>query len=530
MPDIALPHLNELPVTLGQVVRRAAGLWPDRAAVAVADRAWSFAELAQHADQWAQAWLAAGLQPGQCVGIWLDKRLEGVAAMLGVLLAGGVLIPINPVLKAQQVQHILDDCGAWGLLTLDTRWDTLVPQRRQALTQVALLSATEAWSAPRWLPSSGAPPATSAAKPDGLAIIFYTSGSTGLPKGVMVSHRNLIVGAVSVSSYLGLNPDDVLLAVLPLSFDAGFSQVTTALWSGAQVALINHLFPQDVLKAMARHRVTGITGVPPLFSQLVSQDWPAGCADLLRFWANTGGRMPAPVLRAMQHKAPHATPYLMYGLTEAFRSTYLPPEELPRRPDSMGRAIPYAQVHVVDAKGQVCGPGEVGELVHVGPLVSMGYWQRPQEQSLRFRSWSPAASTQPDVAHLEPAVFSGDLVRQDHDGFLYFVGRADEMIKTSGYRVSPTEVEQLALASGLVSEAVAVGVDDPSLGQKICVAVSPGPAGAAIDASTQALMAYFRQNAPVYLCPRHVVWVTSSLPRNPNGKLDRVVWRSHAWV
>jgi acyl-CoA ligase (AMP-forming) (exosortase A-associated) len=534
MSDIDLPCLSELPLTLGQVVLRAAQAWPDRPAIVSSDQAWSFRELAQRANRWAQSMLDAGLQPGGCVGVWLDKRLDGVAAMLGVLMAGGVLVPINPVLKASQVHHILRDCDAWGLVTLDNRWSLLAPFLGQnpdsGPSQVAILPSTDDGVAWRWLQPSCVPASGVAAKPDGLAVIFYTSGSTGLPKGVMVSHRNLIVGAVSVSSYLSLCPDDVLLAVLPLSFDAGFSQLTTALWSGAQVVLLNHLFPQDVLKAFARHRVTGVTAVPPLFTQLVALPWPAGCADSLRFWANTGGRMPGPVLQAMQAKAPQATPFLMYGLTEAFRSTYLPPHELPLRPDSMGRAIPYAEVHVVNAQGEACAPGEIGELVHVGPLVSLGYWRRPEDQSLRFRPWPPANASGCQEAPLGQAVYSGDLVRKDDEGFLYFVGRTDEMIKTSGYRVSPTEVEQVALASGLAREAVAIGLDDPVLGQKIALAVSLCTEGGAGHDGTQALLAYFRQHAPAYLCPRHVAWVSTDLPRNPNGKLDRVVWRSHAWV
>ncbi|TBO30225.1 acyl-CoA ligase (AMP-forming), exosortase A system-associated [Aquabacterium lacunae] len=534
MSDIDLPCLSDLPLTLGQVVLRAAEAWPDRPAAGSAEQVWSFRALAQRANHWAQSWLDAGLQPGDCVGVWLDKRLDGVAAMLGVLMAGGVLVPINPVLKAAQVHHILRDCDAWGLVTLDNRWSVLAPVWGQGPdsgpSQVAILPAADDGSPWQWLQPSCAPVSRVAAKPDGLAVIFYTSGSTGLPKGVMVSHRNLIAGAVSVSSYLSLCPDDVLLAVLPLSFDAGFSQLTTALWSGAQVALLNHLFPQDVLKAIARHRVTGITAVPPLFSQLVALEWPEGCADSLRFWANTGGRMPIPVLRAMQAKAPQATPFLMYGLTEAFRSTYLPPQELSQRPDSMGRAIPYAEVHVINAQGQACAPGEIGELVHAGPLVSLGYWRRPEDQSLRFRSWPPAGATGTQETPPEQAVYSGDLVRKDEDGFLYFVGRTDEMIKTSGYRVSPTEVEQVALASGLAREAVAIGLDDPALGQKICLAVSALAGGEAGHDATRALLAHFRQHAPAYLCPRHVVWVSEDLPRNPNGKLDRVVWRSHAWI
>jgi acyl-CoA ligase (AMP-forming) (exosortase A-associated) len=361
-----------------------------------------------------------------------------------------------------------------------------------------------------------------------VAAIFYTSGSTGLPKGVVLSHRNLLAGAGSVVSYLDNRADDVLLAVLPLSFDAGFSQLTTGFLAGARVVLLNHLFAQDVLKAMARDGVTGITAVPPLYMQLAALDWPTGAIDRLRYFACTGGRMPLDALQRLRERAPNALPFLMYGLTEAFRSTYLPPAEVDLRPDSMGRAIPNVEILVLREDGSECAVDEPGELVHRGPLVAQGYWRRPAETAARFRPLPIALSPgREGLAQPELAVFSGDTVRRDTEGFLYFVGRRDEMIKTSGYRVSPTEVEACVAGSGLVQEVLAVGRAHEALGQAIVVAALPSASASgdvAID--TAALLAHCRAELPAYMVPSQVIWVQEPFPRNPNGKLDRLRWKA----
>jgi acyl-CoA synthetase (AMP-forming)/AMP-acid ligase II len=289
-----------------------------------------------------------------------------------------------------------------------------------------------------------------------MAAILYTSGSTGKPKGVVLSHRNLIVGAESVSQYLQNSAQDVILAVLPLSFDAGLSQLTTAFNVGAHVVLMNYLLPNDVVRLCAKHRVNGLTCVPPLWNQLADQKWPDEVRSALRYFANTGGRMPKLTLKKLRNCFPTARPYLMYGLTEAFRSTYLDPAEIDKRPDSIGKAIPNAEILVVRPDGSRCVPGEEGELVHRGGLVALGYWKDPARTAERFR---PVPEQTGNAWRTkETAVFSGDTVVSDAEGFLYFIGRKDEMIKTSGYRVSPTEIEEVAYDSGLVGDAVAMGL------------------------------------------------------------------------
>jgi len=350
------------------------------------------------------------------------------------------------------------------------------------------------------------------------AAILYTSGSTGLPKGVVLSHRNLIVGAESVSTYLQNTAEDVILSVLPLSFDAGLSQVTTAFAVGAHCVLMNYLLPRDVPKLCARHGVTGITGVPPLWLQIADVPWPEEAAQRIRYWANTGGRMPRTVLDRLRSILTAADPYLMYGLTEAFRSTYLEPVEVDRRPDSIGKAIPNAEVLVLRPDGTRCAPGEEGELVHRGALVALGYWNDPERTVERYR---PVSYPDQPWRAPERAVWSGDTVVADDEGFLYFVGRVDDMIKTSGYRVSPTEIEEAAFATGLVRDAVALGVDEPGLGHRIVLVATSS--NGALDAT--AVLAAMRQALPLYMVPSRVD-VRDELPRSPNGKFDRTLLKA----
>jgi len=353
-----------------------------------------------------------------------------------------------------------------------------------------------------------------------MAAILYTSGSTGKPKGVVLTHRNMIVGAESVSHYLGNSPADTILSALPLSFDAGLSQLTTAFNSGAHVVLMNFLLAGDVIRLCEKHGVTGITGVPPFWIQIAELNWPPEVAARLRYFANTGGRMPKATLDRLRAQFPQALPYLMYGLTEAFRSTYLDPSEIDRRPDSIGKAIPNAEILVVRPDGSRCAPGEHGELVHRGPLVAMGYWNDPVRTAERFR---PLPGTDTSWRAPEIAVFSGDTVVADEEGFLFFVGRKDEMIKTSGYRVSPTEIEEVAYATGLVRDAVALGLEDAALGQRIVLVASP--VADTLDAA--ALLAAFRKRLPQYMVPSEVIEM-DVIPTNPNGKFDRVLLRERA--
>ncbi len=507
-----------------------------RGAVALTygDQHLTYPELQRAISGFAQGLLGQGLKDADRVAVYLEKRFEMVIGCFGTSQAGGAFVPLNPLLKPEQVAHILQDAGVRYLLTSPERLKTLrdILSACPALAHIILTESPaepvdtampqHLWSS--WLT---APVAAGYRRVDtDMAAILYTSGSTGRPKGVVVSHRNLVCGAKSVASYLENCSDDVLLAALPLSFDAGFSQLTTAFHVGARVVLLNYLFPRDVLKAMVREKVTGLTAVPPLYIQLAGLDWPTEIAGQLRYFANTGGRMPFEILRQLRDRLPNTLPYLMYGLTEAFRSTYLPPDEVDRRPDSIGRAIPNAEILVLREDGGVCEPEEPGELVHRGALVSLGYWNDPEKTAERFRPL-PACVRPAGLVLPEVAVYSGDTVRRDAEGFLYFIGRRDEMIKTSGYRVSPTEVEEVLYASGQIGECAVFGVEHPRFGQAIQVVVTPLTGETTVDVPT--LQAYCRDHLPVYMQPAGVEVQTAALPRNPNGKIDRK-GLSTAWL
>jgi acyl-CoA ligase (AMP-forming) (exosortase A-associated) len=472
--------------------------------------------------------IGLGLKRGERVAIYLEKRFEAVVASFGVPDAGCVFVPLNPLLKAEQVAFILADCDVRVLVTSPERLallgDALAPCRglcHVVLTGTAARARASLPAGIDWQALLSAAPAPGHRVIDtDMAAILYTSGSTGKPKGVVLSHRNMVAGAKSVASYLGNQAGDTLLAALPLSFDAGFSQLTTAFHVGARVVLLNYLMPRDVLKAMEREQVTGLTAVPPLYIQLAQLDWPAAIGEHLRYFANTGGRMPRETLGLLRGRVPRAKPFLMYGLTEAFRSTYLPPEEVDRRPDSIGKAIPNAEILVLRDDGSPCDADEPGELVHRGALVGQGYWNDAEKTAERYRLLPAGTGGREAGLQLpEYAVFSGDTVRRDAEGFLYFIGRRDEMIKTSGYRVSPTEVEEILYATQLVGECVAFGVEHATLGQSIQVIATTPASAAQLDAA--AVLTECKRRMPAYMVPAGIAAAPAPLPRNPNGKIDR---------
>lgn len=497
---------------------------PAAEALAYGDKRCSYAQLAAQVRAVAALLLDAKLEPGARVAVYMEKRIENVAAMFGAAAAGCVFVPVNPLLKPEQVAYILADCNVRLLATTAERLAQLAPVLGRCPDVRAVLLADGDGS-----PASATPPVLAwPARADAdiaphrridtdVAAILYTSGSTGQPKGVVLSHRNMVAGAQSVASYLDLRADDRLLAVLPLSFDYGLSQLTTAFLRGASVVLMNYLFPKDIVAMVARERITGLAAVPPLWIALARLAWPAGCT--LRFITNSGGAMPVPTVQALREVLPATQIFLMYGLTEAFRSTYLPPAEVAHRPDSIGRAIPNAEILVVRPDGSPCDVDEPGELVHRGALVALGYWNDPARTAQRFR---PAPGQDPGLPVPELAVWSGDTVRRDADGYLYFIGRSDDMIKVSGYRISPTEIESVLHATGLVAEVAAFGIDHPQLGQAIAVIVVPVEEGA-IDGA--ALLAECKRRLPAYMVPAHIDLRAGPLPRNPNGKIDRNLLR-----
>lgn len=444
------------------------------------------------------AWLAGqGLAKGARVATWLPKTRTACLMPMAAARAGMVHVPVNPVLKRAQVAHILADSGAELLITASARAATL-----EAGDAAAARIVFEDTVDP---PEPGLPP--SAAHPDDLAAILYTSGSTGRPKGVMLSHANLWLGAISVAHYLKLAPDDRVLGVLPLGFDYGQNQLFSTWAAGGAYLPLDYLTARDVTKAIASHDITTLAGVPPLWVQLLEGEWPE---HRLRRITNSGGALTPSLVRRLRAVMPHTDIYAMYGLTEAFRSTYLDPALIDTHPDAIGGAIPFAEIMVVDGDGN---QADHGELVHAGPLVAHGYWRDAERTARRFRpapTWSHSGGS---------AVWSGDTVRRGADGLLRFVGRDDEMIKSAGNRISPNEIEEAVLAGGEAREAAAFGVADDRLGQAVIVALS-GDASREDD-----LRARLRRDLPAFMQPQRYVW-REALPRNANGKLDRAALKA----
>lgn len=463
------------------------------------------------------AWLAdTGVEPGDRVIVHLRKGIDEVAAMFGAWARGAVVVNVNAQWTAAQLAYVAADSGARAVILSRQALPGIAGHPLPDTVRRVLVQGVPAALPPGadpWPHTDGQAPQPVAVDPTRLAMIIYTSGSTGQPKGVMLSHDNILIGAQSVIEYLRLDASDRLISVLPYSFDAGLNQLTTMMMTGGSVVHQPVTLPAEIIRMVRDHAVTGFAGVPPLWSQVVRLlDADPVALPALRRITNTGGKIAPDILDRMPHVFPGVDIYLMYGLTEAFRSTYLPPERFARKKGSIGQAIPNARVYVVKPGQGPAGPGEQGELVHAGPLVSLGYWQRPDLSAAKIRPCPELKSLIGD----EPVVWSGDLVRVDEDGDLWFVGRMDDMIKTSGFRLSPTEVEDIVSNSGMAADVVAFGVDDDDLGQVVHVAVAPLPG---FDAA--ALLAHCRKTMPHYMVPRRILPWPGAMPRTASGKLDR---------
>ena len=488
------------PFPLDQLAQRGPS---DAEALVVGNERLTFRELDAAVGTLAAGLLSRDLRPGDRVATWMGKTRLACIMPLAAARAGLVHVPINPVLKHAQAAHILSDSGARLLIANSARLESVEQGDLADASSVAL----EDWQDG----DEALPPSSN--DPNGLVALFYTSGSTGRPKGVMLTHANLWLGAISVAHYLGLGPGDRTLCVLPLAFDYGQNQLLSTWAAGGCAIGFDYLLPRDVVRAVERHDVTVLAGVPPLWLQLAEQQWgEAGKA--LRTLTNSGGHLPETLVRRLRALFPQAKLHLMYGLTEAFRSSSLDPALVDQHPDSVGTAIPFAELMVVRPDGTESAPGEEGELVHAGPLVAQGYWNDPDRTAERYKpapSFSGLGGT---------AVWSGDTIVKGTDGLLRFKGRDDAMIKVSGNRISPTEIEEAALASGSVAEVAAFGVPDERLGEAIVlVAVARG------ENAEKTLASWLRRELPAHMQPQRIVW-KDRLPVGPNGKLDRTALKA----
>ena len=497
---------------------------PLKVAIVDGDSEHSYEDMYRQSGALGAALQDAGVRKGDRVGILMDKSWEAIVAMMAASRAGAALVNINPMLKAPQVRYIAEDCDVRVMIGDSQKLGEMEPKTAERAfykgekPDVTGVSG-ELTDLAGILSGDGAPVETGVSEVD-LATILYTSGSTGMPKGVSTSHRNFVAGSQIVSTYLENVSDDRILSALPLNFDAGLNQFTTSLRVGATLALLRSRLPGDLLKGLRRHEITGVAGVPPLWALLLRgaksiQEQPL---THLRYISNTGGRIPQANLDELRRLLePGGTKiYLMYGLTEAFRSTYLPPEEIERGTECIGKAIPDTQIMVINKEGKECAPGEVGELVHRGPTVAMGYWGKEEATA---KAYKPNPLAPPELLGVERVVYSGDQVRRDEDGFLYFVGREDAMIKSQGYRMSPEEIENLLISSGLVHEACAFGVANPDVGHDVAAVVSLKGDGDGED-PVQAIRRYAVNNAPPYMVPKEIL-IQDELPKTPSGKIDR---------
>ncbi len=471
---------------------------PDAPALADASGSVTYRALAARAAGVATHLREVGASPGDRVAIFLERSPEAVACIFGALAAGMVAVVLNERQRPRQIEHILDNSGAAFLISSAPMLDR---QPRALETAARMLDVAG-------LPPEGdAVPASRAA--DDPAVIIYTSGTTGLPKGVTHTHGTLTVGVETCVRYLGLRADDRTASLLSLSTVYGLNQLLSSVRVGGTLLLQRSPLAAQVVGDLRAAGVTVMAGVPPLWLQLLAvPDFRDNPIATLRQMQNAGGHLPAEAARRLRRAQPQASLFLQYGMTEVIRTTFLPPDQVDRRPDCMGLPMPGIEVVVVREDGTPCASGEVGELVHCGATVATGYWRDPEGTARVFRPHPLRPESD------ERVVFSGDMVRRDKDGYLYFVSRRDRMMKSMGYRVGPDEVGDVLHASGEILEAVVASEPDPERGERIVAWVVLRPGG-----SVQRLSRFCRAELPPYMQPSRID-ARDQLPRLPSGKYD----------
>jgi len=485
---------------------------PHKEALVHGDRRLTYSEVWNAVTSLACGLRSAGLQRGARIALFLEASIPQVLTLFAASVSRTVFVPIHPALRSRQVAHILNDCKVQVLVTSQARLNSLADVWDELIDLAFVVTTDDGYASSfpvqvQSFEDLSRNPFQLKEEPSAdreLAAILYTSGSTGRPNGVMLSHAQIMAGATIVSEYLNLSEADRILAVLPFSFDAGMNQLMTSVHVGGTLVLLNFIFAREIVDTLAREQITGLAGVPTLWNLLTHPHARLEQTPLphLRYITSTGGAMPQKVLSDLRRILTRTKIFLMYGFTEAFRSTYLPPEELDRRPTSIGKAIPQTEIFVVNEHGEACAAGEVGELVHRGPTVAMGYWGNPELTRLKFR---------PD----ERVCYSGDLVKADEEGYIYFVGRNDTLIKTAGFRISPTEVEEALQRCEGVRVAAVIGYPDELAGQ--CIRAFVVRSSPDVDASS--LLQCCSREVPAFMVPREIEFV-DKLPTTPNGKVD----------
>lgn len=493
--------------TLTQLLENQAKQRPVKTAIVEGTRRISYEELTRLSNQYAVLFSKAGVKRGDRIALHLYRSIELTAALFASWRIGAVAVVVNEVLKQKQIQYIVTHSEA-----------TLFVSSKQLLANITepVISNEKIIAIDEAILTNEMPPPSPAIDAD-LAMIIYTSGSTGMPKGIMLSHRNLLNGAEIVSDYLHITENDIIISLLPFSFDYGLNQLLSSVLHGGTLVIERSSMPADICNTLAKEKVTGLAAVPMLWQQLAHARSPFTKTSFphLRYFTNTGGRMPEQLTKLFRQAHPHVQIYLMFGLTEAFRSTYLPPDQVDIRPTSIGKAIPNVEILVLNDKGEECAPGEVGELVHRGGTISMGYWRDPENTAKRFR---PVPFEKGKNGMPEIAVYSGDFVKKDEEGFLYYVGRMDQMIKSRGMRVSPEEIEEYIHASSLVSHVVAFSIPKNDVETQIVAAIVPKESS---NFNENELKLFCKREMPEYMCPE-IFWRWDKFPLTSSGKPDRV--------
>lgn len=467
------------------------------------------------------AWLYdQGLRPGDRLGIHLRKGIEEILATLAAARLGAVFVHVHPQVTFEQLQHIILDSGIRILITETKRAAEALsnPTINQQLTTIVAVGNNVPETAMRWPALNQGVESLDFPEPasEQLAALLYTSGSTGKPKGVMHSHENILAFASNVADYLKSTPNDRVMGLLPISFGYGLNQLLTTFSTGSTLILQKAPFPADIVKTLKEQSITGLAAIPSLWSQILSYlDQKPTELKSLRYVTNAGGKLSVENARRLRSKLPDTDIILMYGSTEALRTTYLNPVTFENKPGAMGKAIPNVKVFVLGSDGQLCGPDQPGELLHCGSHISQGYWGKPEQTAQRFRT-CPALL---DLPPGEKVYYSGDIVKMDRDGDYWFVSRADWMVKSGGFRFSIEEVESTLMQSEGVAEAAVFSIDDDEMGQVVHAAVS-AKAGFTLEDKT--LTRYCWKCMPSYMIPRAFYVWDGPLPLLPNGKIDRI--------
>jgi amino acid adenylation domain-containing protein len=506
---------------LNHFLENSAQRLPEKVALVCRGQRLTYRELDERANRLANYLLAAGVHKQDRVAIWLENSAEAVIAVFAVLKAGAVFCLLNPELKAAKAHHILADSGAWGFVTTGPFWETLQAVREDLADLKCVLLHNAQFTVSRQGPQlagwdqvqndfpASRPPAGSITVD--LAALIYTSSTTGPAKGVMLTHLNMTTAAASITQYLRNVEEDVILSVLPLAFDYGLYQVLMAFRMGATLILEkSFLYPYPVIDLLVKERVTGFPVVPTIVSLLMQlKNLDQYAFPALRYITNTAQAISPRQIQELQRIFPQALIFSMYGLTECKRVSYLPPEEIAHRPTSVGKAMPNTETYLVDEAGRrLTTPGQIGELVVRGAHVMQGYWHLPEATAARLK---------PGYNAWEKHLYTGDLFKQDEEGFLYFIARKDDLIKTAGELVSPKEVEDILYEFPNLIEAAVVGKPDEVLGQAVCAYIVLREGA---QAGEQDLAGFCKSRMERFMVPK---WfkIMPALPKTPTGKISK---------